>query len=90
MYNQTESGRWVTGAAFALSLSADALQTSPVHFEPLVRRLSVAFVQRVEPCIKIGTMVHMADMCDLMRDDGTAHIDRGHDQPPAQRNSAMA
>lgn len=74
-----ERGRWVAGAAFAFSLSADALQPSPMHFEPLVRCLSVAFVQRVEPRIKIGTMVHMADVRDLMRDDGAADIDGGHD-----------
>jgi hypothetical protein len=35
-------------------------------------------------------MVHMANVRDLMRDDGAADIGWGHDQPPAQRNSAMA
>lgn len=90
MYKPTDRRRWVTGTACALSLSADALQPGPMHFEPLVRGLAVSFVQRVEPRIKIGAMVHMADVCDLMRDDGAAHVGRGHDQPPAKRNSAMA
>ena len=90
MYKPMERRRWETGTAFAFSLSADALQPGPMHFEPLVRGLAVAFVQRVEPRIKIGAMVHMADVRHFMRDDGAAHIDGGHDQSPAKRNSAMA
>ena len=76
--------------ALAFPLSADALQPGPMHFEPLVSRLAVAFIQRVQPRIKIGAMVHMADVRDLMRDDRAAHIDGGHDQPPAQGDGAMA
>ena len=66
-------------SSIGFSLSADALQPGPMHFEPLVGRLAVPFVQRVEPRIKIGAMVHMADMRDLVRDDRAAHIDGGHD-----------
>ena len=77
-------------SSMGFPLSSDALQPGPVHFEPLVSRLAVSFIQRVEPRIKIGAMVHMADVRDLMRDDRAAYIDGGHDQSPTKRNSTMA
>lgn len=65
------------------SLSPDPLQPRAVHFEPLIGGLPVSVIQGIKPGVKGGTVVHMANMRDLMRNDGPAHINRCHDQPPA-------
>ena len=51
------------------SLSPDPLQARAVHFEPLIGSLSVSVIQGIEPRVELGTVVHMANMRDLMRND---------------------
>ena len=54
--------------------------------QPAIGGFAITLEQFVEPAVKGGAVVHMADMRDFVRDHRPADKGRGHDQPPAERN----
>ena len=51
--------------------------------EPAPRRIDVALVELGGDAPEVGTMVHVREVRDLVRDDVAAHLGRREDQPPA-------